>query len=103
MKRAVRKPAIAGVAEYGLRLDPKTFEILRHRLWYINDEGARTISRLSGSPVATEVFDMNAGLMTATGDLVYIDNFICAQATTLSALVRHLLERYSDNPGFAPG
>jgi N-methylhydantoinase B len=87
----------------GLRLDPSTFEIVRHRLWYINDEGALTISRLSGSPVATEVFDMNAGLMTATGDLVYIDNFICAQATTLASLVRHLLDRYADNPGFAPG
>ncbi len=86
--------------ETGLRLDPSTFEILRHRLWYINDEGALTISRLSGSPVATEVFDMNAGLMTATGSLVYIDTFICAQATTLAALVQHLLAEYADNPGF---
>lgn len=86
----------------GLRLDPATFEIVRHRLWYINDEGALTIARLSGSPVATEVFDMNAGLMTAAGDLVYIDNFICAQATTLSPLVKHLLEEYADNPGFGP-
>ncbi|MFL5796468.1 MAG: hydantoinase B/oxoprolinase family protein [Actinomycetota bacterium] len=86
----------------GLRLDPSTFEILRHRLWYINDEGALAISRLSGSPVATEVFDMNAGLMTASGDLVYIDTFICAQATTLSSLVQHLIAEYSDNPGFGP-
>jgi N-methylhydantoinase B len=85
-----------------LRLDPSTFEIVRHRLWYINDEGALTIARLSGSPVATEVFDMNAGLMTAAGDLVYIDNFICAQATTLSPLVKHLLDEYADNPGFGP-
>ena len=86
----------------GLRLDPSTFEIVRHRLWYINDEGALTIARLSGSPVATEVFDMNAGLMTAAGDLVYIDNFICAQATTLSPLVKTLIEEYADNPGFGP-
>ncbi len=89
--------------ETGLRLDPSTFEILRHRLWYINDEGALTIARLSGSPVATEVFDMNAGLMNAAGDLVYIDTFICAQATTLSSLVRHVLAEYGDNPGFAEG
>ncbi|MGH2985151.1 MAG: hydantoinase B/oxoprolinase family protein [Solirubrobacterales bacterium] len=89
-------------ADVGLRLDPATFEIVSHRLWYINDEGALTISRLSGSPVATEVFDMNAGLMTAAGDLVYIDNFICAQATTLSPLVKELLAEYSDNPGFGP-
>jgi N-methylhydantoinase B len=83
----------------GLRLDPKTFEILRHRLWYINDEGARTISRLSGSPVATEVFDMNTGVMTAEGDLVYIDTFICAQATGLTPFVKTLLADYADNPG----
>jgi N-methylhydantoinase B len=85
-----------------LRLDPSTFEIVRHRLWYINDEGALTIARLSGSPVATEVFDMNTGLLTGGGDLVYIDNFICAQATTLGPLVKHMLEEYADNPGFGP-
>ena len=85
-----------------LRLDPSLFEIVRHRLWYINDEGALTIARLSGSPVATEVFDMNAGLLTGSGDLVYIDNFICAQATTLAPLVKHLLEEYAENPGFGP-
>ena len=26
-------------AGIGLRLDPAVFEIVRHRLWYINDEG----------------------------------------------------------------
>src|SRR5690606_7013951 len=65
-------------------------------------EGALTISRLSGSPVATEVFDMNTGLMTRDGDLVYIDNFICAQATTLSPLIKHLLANNADNPGWGP-
>ena len=94
--------AVRTGAGAGLRLDPSTFEILRHRLWYINDEGALAISRLSGSPVATEVFDMNAGLMTRDGDLVYIDTFICAQATTLSSLVKHLIAEYAENPGFGP-
>jgi N-methylhydantoinase B len=92
----------AARAGIGLRLDPSVFEIVRHRLWYINDEGALTIARLSGSPVATEVFDMNAGLLTGAGDLVYIDNFICAQATTLAPLVKNLLEEYAENPGFGP-
>ncbi|MBS1888673.1 MAG: hydantoinase B/oxoprolinase family protein [Actinobacteria bacterium] len=94
---------MSSAVKSGLRLDPQTFEILRHRLWYINDEGALTISRVSGSPVATEVFDMNAGLMTGEGDLVYIDNFICAQATTLASLVKHLRAEQAENPGFEPG
>lgn len=99
MKEAVARREEIEQVRSNLRLDPKTFEILRHRLWYINDEGARTISRLSGSPVATEVFDMNTGLMTADGDLVYIDTFICAQATTLTPFVKTLLRDYADNPG----
>jgi N-methylhydantoinase B len=99
MNKIIRTPTVASASDYKLRLDPKTFEILRHRLWYINDEGARTISRLSGSPVATEVFDMNTGLMTREGDLVYIDTFICAQATTLTPFVKTLLSDYADNPG----
>lgn len=99
MSRAAATGHAPAAADYGLRLDPKTFEIMRHRLWYINDEGARTISRLSGSPVATEVFDMNTGLMNAEGDLVYIDTFICAQATTLSPFVKALIADYADNPG----
>jgi len=99
MPQRATRPMPLPAAEPGLRLDPKTFEILRHRLWYINDEGARTISRLSGSPVATEVFDMNTGLMNAEGDLVYIDTFICAQATTLSPFVKTLLADFADNPG----
>lgn len=99
MNKIHRHAARAEANDCGLRLDPKTFEILRHRLWYINDEGARTISRLSGSPVATEVFDMNTGLMTREGDLVYIDTFICAQATTLTPFVKTLQSEYADNPG----
>jgi N-methylhydantoinase B len=94
---------MTAVAASRLRLDPRTFEILRHRLWYINDEGALTISRVSGSPVATEVFDMNTGIMTAEGELVYIDNFICAQATTLAAHVEYLRREMAENPGFEPG
>ena len=41
-------------------LDPATFEVLRHRLWAINDEAAVTIGRVSGSPIATEGNDFNA-------------------------------------------
>ena len=51
-----------------MRVDPITFEILRHRLWSINEEGANTLERVSGSLIASEVHDMNTSIMTATGD-----------------------------------
>ena len=35
------------------RLDPIDFEILRHRLWAINDESSATVRLVSGSPTAS--------------------------------------------------
>ena len=37
-----------------------TFEVIRHRLWAINDDQAMIAARLSGSPVVYEALDFNA-------------------------------------------
>ena len=37
-----------------MTLDPVTFEVIRHRLWAINDDQAMIAARLSGSPVVYE-------------------------------------------------
>src|ERR1035438_4839694 len=49
------------------RLDPVTFEVIRHRLSAINDEQAMIAARMSGSPVIYEVFDFNAAILTPDG------------------------------------
>ena len=57
---------IAG-ATRGATLDPITFEVIRHRLWAINDDQARMAARLSGSFIVYEGYDFNAALVTADG------------------------------------
>ena len=37
-------------ASAGGPIDPVTFEVMRHRLWAINDEQAMMAARVSGSP-----------------------------------------------------
>ena len=44
-------------------MDPITFEILRHRLWMINDEQGKIAVRISGSPLVYEVKDFSASLL----------------------------------------
>jgi N-methylhydantoinase B len=82
-------------------VDPITFEVLRHRLWAINDEAGATIRRISGSPVATEAYDFNTGLLTPQGDMLLVGIYISAHASVQDLIVRYLLERYTDNPGIA--
>ena len=84
-------------------VDPTTFEVLRHRLWAINDEAAVTITRVSGSPIATEGNDFNAGLTTAEGEIVVAGIYVLVHAGSLGRVVRWILDHYAENPGIRPG
>jgi N-methylhydantoinase B len=44
----------AGLTESLAGLDPVTFEVIRHRLWAINDDQGRMAARLSGSFIVFE-------------------------------------------------
>src|SRR5436190_4483173 len=93
----------AGAHAEGNRLDPITFEILRSRLAAINDEAAMTMRLVSGSPVANEAYDMNVGLMDATGDCFAIGLYISIHALALSSTVKDILREYAIDPGIRPG
>lgn len=73
-------------------LDPVTFEVIRHRLWAINDEQALLASRLSPSPVVHEALDFNAALLTADGRGLYSGIYIVMHASTMDVFVRKVLE-----------
>ena len=87
--------------KYGI--DPIAFEILRHRLWAINDESATALQLVSGSPVANEAYDMNTALMTADGDDCVIGTFIAIHALSMNLMAKYILEEFGENPGINPG
>jgi N-methylhydantoinase B len=64
------------------RLDPVEFEILRHRMWAINDESTTTV---------------------AAGDAFVVGCYSLAKASTMTAVVRDILDNYQDNPGIREG
>jgi N-methylhydantoinase B len=76
-------------------IDPITFEVIRHRLWAINDEQATMAARLSGSPIVYESFDFNTGLLTASGEGLFTGIHLMTQATTMDVFVREILETWA--------
>ncbi len=82
-----------------ITIDPVTFEILRHRMWGINDEAGATLRLVSGSPVANEAFDYNTAIMNAKGEVMAIGAYITLHAISLEQIVKDILEEYGDNPG----
>src|SRR6266513_1740246 len=83
-------------------VDPITFEVVRHRLWAINDEAAATLRRVSGSPVATEICDFNTSLMTAEGDAFIVGVYMGVLAGGHDLIAKDILREYPENPGIHP-
>lgn len=83
--------------------DPFTFEVLRHRLWTVNVEGALALQRVSGSPLATEAFDMNTAIMTADGEVAFVGPYLLTGPIGQGMIARHVISSYRDNPGIEPG
>ncbi len=82
-------------AAYTGKVDPVTFEVLRHRLWAINDEQGAMAARISGSPAIYEGFDFNIGILTAAGKGVFTGVYIGHHAIPLEMVVAAVRERFA--------
>jgi N-methylhydantoinase B len=81
------------------RIDPVTFEVIRHKLWSINEEGSATMIHVSGSPVV-HATDFNFGLYTAEGEMAVIGVYLLVPIYTGYMAIREFIERFhSIEPG----
>lgn len=78
------------------KVDPVTFEILRHRLWAVNDEQAMIAAQISGSPAVYEVYDFNAALLTPDGRSLFSGVYVIHHATPLEQAVQNVLVVFSE-------
>lgn len=81
-------------------LDPVLFTVLRHRLDEIIAEAYTTIGRVSGSPVVYEAGDHQEAICTPNGELAVFGAGVLHWTMALGAGIRHVIERYSESPGF---
>jgi N-methylhydantoinase B len=87
--------AIPAIPSPITNVDPVTFEVIRHRLWAINDEQGTVGARLSGSPIVYEAYDFNSGLLTAEGEGVFTGIYIVAHAAPLHIFVSSIREHWA--------
>jgi N-methylhydantoinase B len=84
-------------------IDPITFEVLRHRLATIVDEGAAVMRNVSGSPSVAQSNDCNVALLTTAGEGVIIGRTIASHAMSCIQTTKYVLKEYQQNPGIGPG
>jgi N-methylhydantoinase A/oxoprolinase/acetone carboxylase beta subunit/N-methylhydantoinase B/oxoprolinase/acetone carboxylase alpha subunit len=82
------KPLVAG------ELDPISYEVIKNRLWAINDEQAMTAAKISGTPIIYESFDFNAGILDAEGRGVFAGVYVTYHATGLDLAVEGVMKTF---------
>ncbi|MGE4094939.1 MAG: hydantoinase B/oxoprolinase family protein [Candidatus Binatia bacterium] len=85
------------------KIDPITYEVIRHALWNINVEHGNTIMRISGSPSCAYGHDFNPSLMDENGDFVFFGPFLQYLSSATGSAVKWTLEHRSENPGISEG
>ena len=85
------------------KIDPITYEVVRHHLWNINEELGMTIQRISGSPVAMYAFDLNSSIFTEDGEFIYYGPYQLYMSGVSDVQVKWTLEHRSANPGIFEG
>jgi N-methylhydantoinase B len=85
------------------KIDPITYEVIRHNLWNINEELGMTIQRISGSPVAMYAFDLNSSIFTEDGEFLYYGPYQLYMSGVSDVQVKWTLEYRSSNPGIQDG
>ncbi len=77
-------------------IDPITFEVVKHRLWQINDEQGLAIKTISASPIVVEGNDYNVGLFTEDAELVTTGIGSLVHVTTMGDAVASVIHGADD-------
>jgi N-methylhydantoinase A/oxoprolinase/acetone carboxylase beta subunit/N-methylhydantoinase B/oxoprolinase/acetone carboxylase alpha subunit len=75
-------------------LDPITYEVVKNRLWAINDEQAMTAAKISGTPLIYESFDFNSGILDAEGRGVFAGVYVTYHTTGLDLAVEGVMKTF---------
>ncbi|HEY1689548.1 MAG TPA: hydantoinase B/oxoprolinase family protein [Solirubrobacteraceae bacterium] len=87
----------------GVEPDAVTFEVVRHRIYGIVEEQGVTITRVSGSPVATFAHDFATSVLTAAGETVYFGPYNQPQVGSIDLVTKWVMEYRGAVPGIRDG
>jgi N-methylhydantoinase B len=80
-------------------MDDVTFEIMRHRLWEINNGIGVLAARMAASPAVYETGDYNTGILTADGKGLFSGVGVIRMATALDLVVQSVRDLFGDDVG----
>src|ERR1700722_2640545 len=80
-------------SEPEVALDTITYEVVRHRLWSVNEEGSSTIIHASGSPVV-HGSDYNFVICAPDGDIAMCGTFYNVPVFCTTIMIQQVIEKF---------
>ena len=77
-----------------VKVDPVTFEVIRHKLMSITEEQRIAFQSISGSPVVTEASDYFTGLFLADGTIATMGYKVATQGGPMTLAIKMLMELF---------
>jgi N-methylhydantoinase B len=82
-----------------VKVDPVTFQIIRHKLVQVIEEATIALENVSGSPITNEGHDLMVSLYKADGSLMVGGVGFLHHLTSASQAVKHIVQNFSEDPG----
>jgi acetophenone carboxylase len=88
-----------------MSLDDLDFDIYRHRLFQIADEGKQAMEKLANSPIVRDCGEIMYGIYTSEGETVLSSTGILLHVASLGLAIKYVLKHYQDDlsVGVRPG
>ena len=84
-------------------MDPVKYQVFRHRLWAIGEEGRVTIQRVTASPIVSQGGECMCSFYNPQGVMTLACSGHLRFAAATSDAIKKLIEWDAESPGFHPG
>jgi len=91
------------IFEQVAEVDPVLYEVIRHSLVQLTDDHGKVIEQLSGSPITLYTNDFNAGVLTASGEIITLGPYVQLFSAMMDTVSCWILENRAQSPGIHPG
>ncbi|MDY6864082.1 MAG: hydantoinase B/oxoprolinase family protein, partial [Thermodesulfobacteriota bacterium] len=85
------------------KVDPITYEVVKHKIWQILWEGRATMELVSGSVVVTEAKEVLYGLYDRDGTIVSSSAGLLLHILGGEQMIKNIINWYSQEPGIYEG
>ncbi len=91
------------VPEPLLEVDPITYEIIKHRIWYAGLSLGETLKKVSGTIVTAEANDMSSYITLENGAPVFIGPYVIFHSGNADLIISNVIKLNEEDPGIFDG